>query len=196
MKVIVLNRKRLGVTIIIIGLMLILFGLEKNFDGRLKYVALMQSNINSLKLYEGLDKTFSYKLPSQWTTKEEKYEGNEVIYHNSFLSEDAVIHGMVQVWNINEDLKTFLDKSKALSEKYTAAQNYKANPITINKHEGYLVTYTTKTQGENVYRAYEYFIKDKNKFVRFSFFVREENFKENMPIIFKTIVETSNLKES
>lgn len=195
MKVIVLNRKRLGVTIIIIGLMLILFGLEKNFDGRLKYVALMQSNINSLKQYEGLDKTFNYKLPSQWTTKEEKYEGNEVIYNNTFLSEDAVIHGMVQVWNINEELKTFLDKSKVLSEKYTSNENYKASPITINKHEGYLVTYTSKTKSGNVYKAYEYFIKDKNKFMRFSFFVRDENFKESMPTIFKTIVETFNIKE-
>lgn len=195
MKVIVINRKRLGVTIIIIGLMFVLFGLEKKFDGRLKYVALMQNNINSLKVYEGLNRTFSYKLPSQWTTKEEKYEGNEVIYHNSFLSEDAITHGMVQVWNIKEDLKTFLDKSKMLNEQYSSTKNYNINPITINKHEGYLVTYTTKTESGSVYKAYEYFIENKNKFIRFSFFVREENFKENMPTIFKTIVETFNLKE-
>ena len=195
MKVVVLNRRKLGVTIVIIGLMLVLFGLEKKFDGRLKYVALMQNNINSLKQYEGLDKKFSYKLPSEWQTKEYKFGGEEVIYHNDFTSEDAVVHGIIEVWDMNVDLKTFLDKSKEISEKYNKLKDYSITPIKVKKSDGYLVNYTMETAPGIYYKSYEYFIKNDSKFFRFSFFVREANFKENMPTIFKTIVETFKYTE-
>lgn len=190
MKLIILNRKRLGVTVIIIGLMMVLFGLENKFDGRLKYVALMQSNINSLKKYEIPELKYSYKLPSNWTTKPQSFTGGEVIYHNDFTSEDATIHGYVQVWSIKEDLKSFLDKSQIQSQQYAEYTEYNITPVVVKKHEGYLMTYIMKTSKEASFKGYEYFIKDKDKFIRFSFYVRDINFKENMPTIFKTIVDT------
>jgi hypothetical protein len=195
MKLIILNRKRLGVTVIIVGLMLVLFGLEKKFDGRLKYVALMQSNIYSLTKYDVPELNFSYKLPNEWTTKKQDFDGNEIVYHNDFTSEDASIHGFVQVWNIREDLKSFLDKSKTLNEQYANYKEYEITPIEVKKHEGYLLTYTMKTSSDATYKGYEYFLKDTNKFFRFSFNVRDVNFKENMPTIFKTIVETFEHKQ-
>lgn len=190
MKLIVINRKRLGVTVIIIGLMMVLFGLESKFDGRLKYVALMQSNINSLKKYEIPEIKVSYKLPSNWEAKKQSFSGGEVIYHNDFKSEDAVIHGYVQVWSIKEDLKSFLDKSKEQSQKYAQYTEYNITPIVVKKYDGYLMTYKMMTSNEANYKSYEYFIKDKDKFIRFAFYVRDINFKENMPTIFKTIVDT------
>lgn len=195
MRVIILNRKRLGVTAIIIGLMLVLFGLEKKFDGRLKYVALMQSNINTLIKYEAPELNFAYKLPDKWTTKKQEFGGNEVVYHNDFTSEDALIHGFVQVWNIKEDLKSFLDKSKELNQQYAQYTNYNVSPIVIKKHEGYLMTYNMKTSEDATYKGYEYFLKDTGKFFRFAFYVRDKNFKENMPTIFKTIVDTLEHKD-
>ncbi|MTK10824.1 MAG: hypothetical protein F8N39_01505, partial [Clostridiaceae bacterium] len=60
MKLIIINRKRLGVTVIIIGLMFVLLGLEKKFDAGLKFTALIQNNISSLQKYEALDKKLSY----------------------------------------------------------------------------------------------------------------------------------------
>lgn len=195
MKLIILNRKRLGVTVIIIGLMMVLFGLESKFDGRLKYVALMQSNINSLKNYEIPEVKFSYKLPSNWKTKQQSFAGGEVIYHNEFTSEDATIHGFVQVWSIKEDLKSFLDKSQNQSQQYAEYINYNITPLVVKKHDGYMMTYIMKTSKEASYKGYEYFIKDKDKFIRFSFYVRDINFKETMPTIFKTIVDTFEHKE-
>lgn len=190
MKLIILNRKRLGVTVIIIGLMMVLFGLENKFDGRLKYVALMQNNINSLKKFEIPELKFSYKLPSNWMTKRQVFNGGEILYHNDFASEDKAIHGYVQVWSIKEDLKSFLDKSKSESQQYAEFSEYNITPITVKNHEGYLMTYIMKTSNKGNYKGYEYFIKDKDKFIRFSFYVRDINFKENMPTIFKTIVDT------
>lgn len=194
MKVIIINRKRLGVTIIIIGLMLILFGLEKNFDSRLKFTTLMQNNINSLTKYEALDKSFDYKLPSEWTAKEQKFSGNEIIYHNDFNTKDFKIYGFVEVWNLNKDLKTFLEDSKKISSEQNLYKSYEMKPITINKKDGYLVNYTMITSSNKDYKGYEYFVRNKDKFFRFSFFVKENDFKENMPTIFKTIVQTFNYK--
>lgn len=195
MRLIILNRKRLGVTIIIVGLMLVLFGLEKKFDGRLKYVALMKSNIYSLTKYDVPELNFSYKLPNEWTTKKQGFSGNEIVYHNDFTSEDASIHGFVQVWNIREELKSFLDNSKEINDQYARYTDYKLSPIEIKKHEGYLVTYTMKTSDNTVYKGEEYFLKDSGKFFRFAFYVRDVNFKETMPTIFKTIVETFEHKQ-
>lgn len=195
MRLIILNRKRLGVTVIIVGLMLVLFGLEKKFDGRLKYVALMQSNINTLVKYDVPELNFSYKLPDNWTANKKDFGGGEIVYHNDFNSEDAVIHGFVQVWKLNQDLKSFLDKSKEVNKQYAEYSEYNMAPIVIKKHEGYLITYTMKTGTDTNFKGYEYFLKDTDKFFRFSFYVRDKNFKENMPTIFKTIVETFELKK-
>ncbi|SKA82777.1 hypothetical protein SAMN05428976_105105 [Clostridium sp. USBA 49] len=190
MKFIILNRKRIGVTIIIIGLMLILFGFEKNFDNRLKNVVLIQNSVNSLLKYEVPELKFNYKLPSEWKTQKQSFYGNEILYHNDFNSEDAVIHGFVQVWNMKGDLKNFLDKSKNSSAGFAQYTEYSIEPINIKGHEGYLVIYTMKTSENANFKAYEYFLKDKDKFVRFAFYVRDKNFKENMAKMFEVIVET------
>ncbi|EET84905.1 conserved hypothetical protein [Clostridium carboxidivorans P7] len=171
MKVIIINRKRLGVTIIIIGLMLVLFSLEKHFDARLKFTALIQNNINSLVQYEALDKKFTYKLPAEWAAKEQKFPGNEIIYHNDFNTKDLKIHGFVEVWNLNTDLKAFLEESKKISSEQNLYKSYEIKPIKINNKDGYLVEYTIITSNNKAYKGYEYFIKNKDKFIRFSFFV-------------------------
>ncbi|MCT8975724.1 hypothetical protein N4T77_03830 [Clostridium sp. CX1] len=195
MKVIIINRKRLGVTTIIIGLMLVLLGLEKHFDAKLKLAALMQNNINSLVQYQALDSKLTYKLPSEWSTSEQNFSGQEIIYHNDFKDKDYKVHGFIEVWNLNKDLKTFLQESKKISSEQNEYKDYNISPITINNREGYLVNYTIKTNTNTYYKGYEYFIKDKDKFFRFSFFMRDENFKENMPTVFKTIVQTLNYRE-
>ena len=190
MKVIVLNRKRLGVTLVIIGLMVIMLALEKQFDSKLKYMALMNSNMNVLKEYKALGDKFTYKLPEKWTTSMKSFPGEEIIYHNDYVSEDMKIHGFVEVWNLKEDLKSFLDKSKAVSLKENKVSSYKISHTNINKREAYVVNYIIKTPPDKTYVAYEYFIKLKDRFIRFSFFVDEKNFKETMPTIFKALVET------
>jgi hypothetical protein len=195
MKLIIINRKRLGVTTIIIGLMLILLGFEKHFDARLKFTALMQNNINSLVKYEALDNKLSYKLPAEWSTKEQKFFGQEIVYHNDFKTNDSKIYGFVEVWKLKQDLKNFLEESKKVSSEQNLYKQYNISPIKINNRDGYLVCYTMVTTSDVDYKAYEYFIKDGDKFFRFSFFLKESNFKENMPTVFRTIVQTLNYKE-
>lgn len=194
MKLIVINKRKLGVTIIIIGLMIILLGLEKNFDARLKVASLIQNNIKSLTEYKAMNGNLKYKLPAEWTAKQQDIFGKEILYHNDFNSKDNKIQGFVEVWNLKGDLKEFLKQSKDISSKQNLYKDYSMEPITINDKQGYLLNYTiTKVSGDS-YKGLEYFIEDGNRFYRFSFFVREADFKENMPTIFKTIVGTLEYK--
>lgn len=194
MKIIVINRKRLGVTVIIIGLMMILFGVESKFDSRLKQTALMHSNLNSLKTYEGLDKAFAYQLPDQWSTSQQVFGGNEILYHNDFISEDQKIYGFVQVWNLKGDLRAFIESGRQHPYKPDQLIGYSVKPEKINKHDGYHVEYTVRDRYGNNHKVNEYYVGKAEKVFRFSFSVREPNFKENMPAVFKAIASTMEYK--
>lgn len=190
MKLIIINRRKLGIIIMLVGLMLIIVGIGNNLSGKLKYTVLIQNDINSLKNYKTTDSSMQYKLPSAWTTKQQYFGGNEIIYHNDFKSDDAKIHGFVEVWNLKEDLKEFIDRSKKVAEENSTFKYYNIKPVTIKNHEGYELNYDMQTPGNIYYEGYEYFIKNDDKLYRIAFYVSEENFKDSMPSLFKVIAET------
>lgn len=190
MKVININRKKVGIIVIIFGLMITLLGISKQFDGKLRTTILVENNIKLLNNYEVLNGKASYKLPVGWTTREKSFTGDEIIYHNDFQSSDAVIHGFVEVWKSKQELKVFLNSSKQISEEQNPIKNYKIDNIIINGRKTYLVQYLINVTDNNWYKAYEYFIDDGKEFYRFSFFTRSINFKEAYGAIFESIVET------
>ncbi|MBU3129700.1 hypothetical protein [Clostridium tagluense] len=190
MRVIFINRKKVGIIVILMGLMITLLGISKGFDKQLKTTILVEHNINLLNDYTALNGKVNYKLPEGWTTKEKKFPGGEIIYHNDFQSSDAVIHGFVEVWRSKNDLKAFLDRSKKISEEQNLVKNYKLDSIIINGKKTYLVQYLISVTDNNWYKAYEYFIDDGNEFYRISFFTRNVNFKESFGAIYESIVET------
>lgn len=190
MKSIVINRRKFGIIAIILGLMIILLGISKQFHKELKTTILVENNINLINDYVALNGKLSYKLPEGWTTKEKKFSGGEIIYHNDFQSPEAVIHGFVEVWTSNQDLKTFLENSKEISQEQNAVKNYKINNIIINDKKTYLVQYLINVTNNNWYKVYEYFIDDGKGFYRISFFTRNVNYKEAFGAIYESIVET------
>lgn len=191
MKVIVLNRKRLGVTIIIIGLMLVLVGAEMKLSQRLKMTALIENGLNSLKQYEIKVSNLTYELPSTWKTSEKNFEGNEIIYHNEFSSSDNTIFGFVEVWNLRQkDLKTFLENSRTSAFTPDRVRDFKYVPVKVNNYPGYLLTYNGSTASGKHFKAYEYFVENKSTFYRIAFYVPADKFKENMPAIFEAIANT------
>ena len=145
----------------------------------------MENNINLSKDYVALNGKVSYKLPEGWTTKEKKFSGGEIIYHNDFQSSDAVIHGFVEVWKSKQDLKTFLENSKKISQEQNAIKNYKLDSILINGKKTYLVQYLINVTDNNWYKVYEYFIDDGSEFYRFSFFTRKLILKKLMELFMK-----------
>ena len=190
LRVIFINRKKVGIILIIFGLMISLLGISKSFVKQLKTSILVENNINLLYDYIALDGKISYKLPEGWTTKEKKFSGGEIIYHNDFQSSDAIIHGFVEAWKNKQDLKVFLENSKKISQEQNTIKDYKINNIIINGRKTYLVQYLINVADNNWYKAYEYFIDDGSVFYRFSFFTRDVNFKEAFGAIFESIVET------
>ena len=190
MKVIFINRKRVGIVVIILGLMITLLGISKQFDDKLKTTILVENNIKLLNDYVALNGKVSYKLPVGWETKAKVFPGDEIMYHNDFQSDDAVIHGFVEVWKGKQDLRVFLENSKIISEKQNEIKDYKINDIIINGKKAYLVQYLVNVNEDNWYKSYEYFIDNGKEFYRFSFFTREVNFKESYGAIFESIVET------
>lgn len=194
MKVIFINKKKVGIIVVILGLMITLLGISKQFDDKLKTTILVENNIKLLNDYETLNGKMSYKLPVGWTTKEKKFPGDEIIYHNDFQSSDAVIHGFVEVWKYKQDLKFFLEKSKDISVEQNEIKNYKIDDFIINGKKTYLVQYLVNTPNNNWYKAYEYFVAGSQEFYRISFFTRNVNFKETYAAIFQSIVETLRIK--
>lgn len=190
MKLIMINGKKIGVTIIIIGLMIVLLGFERNFDMRLKFTALIQNNMESLIEYKGLQGRLRYELPAQWTCRNQDIFGDEILYHSDFKSDDNTINGFVEVWNLKENLKVFLQNSKSISEKQNLYKEYSIKQICLDGNRGYLIKYTITKEIGDSYKCMEYFIETGKQICRFSFFVKESDFKENMPTIFEVIVKT------
>ncbi|MCY6370110.1 hypothetical protein [Clostridium ganghwense] len=193
MKIIVINKRKLQVIIVAIILMTVIFGTGQILEGHIKSVSFIQNNISSLKEYTALDGVLTYKLPSEWSSKTQSFPGNEIVYHNDFQSNDFVINGFVQVWNIKNDLKDFLIKSKEVSEKQNIIRNYKMNDIKINNRKGYSIKYNMLVNNTS-YTVYEYFLKNNNQFIRVSFFIKSENFKESFVALFESIVKTVETK--
>ena len=194
LKIIVINRKKVGIIVVVLGLMITLLGISKQFDQKLKSTILVENNIKLLDDYVAVQGKANYKLPKGWITNEKKFSGNEILYHNDFKSSDAVINGFVEVWNRTKDLKTFLDNSKNISEEQNKIKNYKINEISINGKRTYVVQYLINVSNNNWYKAYEYFVDDGKEFYRFSFFIRSVNFKETYGAIFESIVETLKIQ--
>ena len=194
LKIIFINRKKVGIIVIIFGLMITLWGISKQFEDKLKTTILVENDINLLNNYEALNGKISYKLPVGWTTNEKKFAGGEILYHNDFQSSDAVIHGFAEVWRSKQDLKAFLNNSKNISEEQNVIKNYKINDLIIDGKKAYLVQYLINITDNNWYKAYEYFIDNGKEFYRFSFFTRDVNFKETYGAIFESIVETLKIQ--
>ena len=190
MKIIFINRRKVGIIVITLGLMITLWGISKQFDDKLKTTILVENNISLLDDFEALSGKIGYKLPVGWTTQEKKFSSDEILYHNDFQSTDAVIHGFVEVWKNKGDLKEFLANSKNISEEQNLIKNYKIDNVVVNGRKAYLVQYLINVTGNDWYKACEYFIEGENQFYRFSFFTRSVNFKETYGAIFESIVET------
>ncbi|MEW8955534.1 hypothetical protein [Clostridium sp.] len=194
MKKIDINRKRLGVSLVIIGLILVLFALQGNFDNDLKKAALINSDLINLKKYSALNDKFIYNLPEEWTSKENDYNVSEILYSNNFSDKALHLHGYVEIWNDDGSLKTFVERSKDYGMKDYVYNDYVSSLSKLNNRESFQVTYTMESEKVS-YNVYEYFINLDESIVKFSFFVDKNKNKENYSLLFKTIVETFSYKE-
>lgn len=187
-----MNRKQLGVTLILISLMVVLVGAEKVFNNKIKLVALMNNNINELKQYETLNGDFVYDIPSGWVVKEKNYPGNYIIYSNEFVSEDMGLVGYVQVINTTKTIEILIKEDRNLMNKDNI-DSYKLALEKINNKEVSKVQYEDKTNSKKkkVYLNTVYYLDlGNNKIGKISFNCDNDKYKESYVTVYKTILES------
>ena len=102
----------------------------------------------------------------------------------------------MQVWDINKPLKQFIEESKHAAVGVIDFKYYRVKEITINNNKGYLLDYSRKDNNNKYIKSYETFVEDSNgRIYRASFFVEEQNWKQNYLILFNRITRSFVIKK-
>jgi hypothetical protein len=186
----------LGIIILTLFLMSVdfTFGpIASTFKNSLEY---QKAERQVLKKYSALQGKFEFSLPTDWITMEEPFSGGEIIYNMFFLSKDKKVHGFVQVWDINKPLKQFIEESKQAAVGVVDFKYYRVKELTVNTNKGYLLDYSRKSNQDNYIKSYEAFIEGSNgRIYRVSFFVEEQNWKQQYLILFNRIIRSFVIKK-
>ncbi|ELC8443482.1 hypothetical protein QYB59_002526 [Clostridium perfringens] len=187
-----MNKKQLGITLILILLMLILVTGENMFNGNLEKVALINNNIEGLNTYTALDGILTYKLPDSWDVEEKKYPGNYIIYDNNFTSDSMGLWGYVQILNSSEGLEKMIEKDKGKLNN----DNVNDYVVTDEKLDDELVkkvVFKEKNDKGITYVNTIYYKELKeNKIVKVLFSATESKQREDYSIIYKAIIDSLN----
>lgn len=187
-----INRKQLGITLILLGLMAVLFSSQKIFEDKFKEAALLNTDMSVMKPINGVEGKINYKLPENWEVKEKKYPDDSIIYYNEYRSKDSHINGFMSMIKADGDIKKLIENDKKLSESIYNIKDYASYAINLNKKDIYRVQYEFNSKASEQYMAQEYYIKYDDVFVKFAFYVVKDKYKENMVVAFNTIVESFN----
>ena len=77
--------KKIGLALILVGLMIVIIGFGKHFEESLKVATLTQNNMVSFKDYEVLEGEIKYKLPIDWICAEKVSINSSEVYKNEFM---------------------------------------------------------------------------------------------------------------
>jgi hypothetical protein len=185
-----INKKQLGVMLILISLMAVLFVVQIGFDDRLRIVSLMNSNITDFKQYSISDGKYQYKLPSEWITEQKTYPGNYIIYSNNFKNDELGVIGYAQLINSQENLDKVSgeDKTRLNNEKIL---DYKTSNIKIKDKECRKINYKEKlNQGKLVYHNTYYVSEASGIVFKVDFSIGQDKYKESLNSVFDVVVES------
>ncbi|WP_416175766.1 hypothetical protein [Clostridium sp.] len=167
-----------------------LFGIGINLKSRFNFTMFTHNSLNDFCEYTELNGSVRYKIPCTWKVTKQNISGDEVLSHTDFRSKDQKINGFFQVWKFNGDIENFLKESKAISSKQNLYKKYSLQILNLGGKKVYFIEYNITKEVGDSYIGQEYFIQNGNKFYRFSFFMKEDDFKENFSSMFRNIVET------
>lgn len=175
------DKKRFGVLVIITALMVSLIIAERVLESNIRYTSLVHNNINALNQYDAMDGRFKYKLPDQWEASKDDQLTDGLLYRCNFKSQDAKIYGFVEVWKERDEVSMFIPgkECKVVNESDEKLKNGKFHTI----------EYTFLNSSQMPYRACEYYMKKDGVMIRYAFFTREANYREDAYAVYKTMVE-------
>lgn len=183
------DMRRIGLAVILAGLMVVIIGLGKYFEDSLRIATLTQNSMLDFKEYNVSDEGISYKLPENWLTSESKEEDEKCIYINEFVSTDANIYGYIQVVRDERDFKETINTFKEEIEGM-GIKKIHSEEININDVVAEMVEYTFNFSENKVKNTYEYYIPYEDYVIKVSFTINDEKAKENTKVVFENIVKT------
>ena len=184
-----MNRKQLGITIILICLMGLLFVGQGIFNERFKLISLMNNNITDFTEYKDKNNEISFQLPSQWSNSDKTLPGNYIVYNKNFSDSSLGISGYVQILNYKEDEKAIIEKDKEYVEQ--KVENYNLEDYRSKNYTGYKVSFITINETKKEFFNNVYYLKIKDgKMVKINFKVDDDHYKTNYQDIFKVLVDS------
>lgn len=186
-----MNKKPLKTILILIALMLVLIGSQRFFEDNFKDVALIDNNVGELKEYKVGDSKYTFALPENWSVKELGNASGYMLYNGDFQDENGNIIGHIQIINTDEDVKTLAQTD--INNLVIDHDNEKIDNYKDSKFNGIRVDYKTKVKNGYRFQNSVYYVKlDDTKVAKYTFVVKEDNYKDNQRVIFDTIVSGLN----
>lgn len=185
------NMKKLGLAIILVGLMLVIIGFGRYFEERLRIATLTQNSMLEFKEYNIKEYGISYKLPAEWYSTEllNEAENDDKVYINEFISPDTSIYGYIEIVKSKGQFKEVIGQVEK-EIKDMGNKEISSEDIEINEVMGSLVQYEFKFSEKNIKKAYEYYLPYKDYVIKASFTISDKKAKENTRVVFDNIVKT------
>ncbi len=181
--------KKIGLALILVGLMMVIISFGKYFEESLKVATLTQNNMVSFEQYEILEGEIKYELPTNWISAEKVSRDSSEIYNNEFVSEDASIYGSIEVVNGSNGVAEVMEQCIA-EIKDMGVQTYDRDTVNINEMSVGTVEYDIRFTNNNIKHVYEYYIPYENNMIKVTFIISDEKARENTNVVFENIVRT------
>lgn len=181
--------KKVGLALILVGLMMVIIGFGRYFEESLKVATLTQNNIISFKEYEIMGGEIKYKLPMNWICAEKVSKNSEDIYSSEFVSEDTNIYGSIEVVNGCNGVNEVMEQCLADIEDMGIIK-YDRDSVKINKMIVETLEYDIRFTNNTIKHAYEYYIPYEENMIKVTFVISDEKTRENTNIVFENIIKT------
>lgn len=188
-----INKKRLGIIIIIIGLIMILLGFESLFHKNIKNAVFVENDMGRLQEQIILDGDVAYSMPNDWIREEKEPEKNHILYHSDFTWNDYRIKGYIEVWQNNIALDTFMTSTKSTALRNKEYKNYDSRKTKISSMDAYEVSYI-QNDNEESYDTYEYYINGEDYVIKLIFLTPENVSNKSYTSVFKALAEKIVMK--
>ena len=184
------NRKQLGITLVLIGLMAVMISGGEIFKDNLKEVALMETDMNIMKEVSNDQPKITFSIPENWTVSTKPYISHDLRYYAEYTSRESTINGYAKVFISEEDVLDMIKRDKKLVEDVYRLKDYKREVIEIADKPAHLISYMFYNEKQEGFVAKEYYMEEGENIIKMCFYINENSYKDNILIAFQTILES------
>ena len=188
------NRKQLGITLILLGLMAVMISGGEIFKDKLKEVALIEADMNIMKEVSNAQPKVAFSIPEDWTINTKPYTSNNLIYYSEYTSKESTLNGYIKVFASEENIGELIRSDKKLIKDSYRIEDYKTEVIKIDDKSVHLISYIFYNEKREGFVAKEYYLNDMGNIVKMCFYISKDSYKDNMLIAFQTILESFKIE--